>query len=162
MQWRQAISTRNQGAEALAEVVAKLAGPRPDLVLLFMTHHHRNTAEELLKKIQAAYPGARIFGCAGGGVVGGGREVEEGPGLSLTLAQLPDVEIESWHLGESTDLSAWDRPLPEQDPAILVLADPATLPVDALLRSLDRRWPGCQRWAGWRAVARPRGKTCSF
>ncbi len=162
MQWSSAVSTRNQGAEALAEVVGKLAGPKPDLVLLFMTHHHRNSAEELLKKIQAAYPGARIFGCAGGGVAGGGREVEEGPGLSLTLAQLPDVEIESWHLGEGSDLSAWDRPLPEQDPAILVLADPATLPVDALLRSLDRRWPGCPKVGGLASGGQAPGENLLF
>ncbi|HNH50185.1 MAG TPA: FIST N-terminal domain-containing protein, partial [Myxococcota bacterium] len=162
MKWRSAVSTRIQGAEALAEVVARLNGPTPDLVLLFLTHHHQKSAEELLRKIQSAYPGARIFGCAGGGVVGGGREVEEGPGLSLTLAQLPDVEIESWHLGEGTDLSAWEGLIPEQDPAILVLADPTTLPVDALLRSLDRRWPNCPKVGGLASGGQAPGENLLF
>lgn len=148
MQWRSAVSTRSQGADALADVVGRLDGPPADLALLFLTPHHRKGAAELLKATQAAFPGARIFGCVGAGVVGGGREVEEGAGLSLSLAQLPDVEIEAWHLGEGSDLSAWDRPIPERDPTILVLVDPATMPVDALLRSLDRRWPGCPKVGG--------------
>ena len=35
----------------------------------------------------------RFLVCSGGGIVGGGKEVEQQPAFSITCANLPDVEI---------------------------------------------------------------------
>jgi len=77
-------------------------------------------------------------GCSAGGVIGGGHELEDQPGLALSAAVLPDVRCTSFHLDEP----ALPPLAVAETPSFLLLPDPFTFDVDDLLHRLDTAHPG--------------------
>ena len=162
MRWASHVSERASWDEALAEcadgvTTALGAGVDPDLVAVFASPHHGGAVQQLLDATRARFPGASIVGCSGAGVIGGGHEVEDAPGLSLTVGSLPDVTLRGFHL-RGEDLPSADAP-PEAwaerigvpldaDPAFVLLADPFTFDTDALLAGLDYAFPGAVKIGG--------------
>jgi small ligand-binding sensory domain FIST len=140
MRWASTVSRQADLAEAAAEagatVSAALEGERPDLVVAFVSHHHAEAYERVPELVQAHLPGGLLIGCSAGGVIGGGHEVEDAPGFSLTAARLPEVTI--------TPLEAADPELPRPPgtpPQLLLLADPFSFDVEALVHTLDATVP---------------------
>ena len=78
---------------ALAELEAELDGATPDLVLAFATHHHGPALEDLGPRLARTTGARMVAGCTAESVIGGSREVEGRPGLSLWAAQLPGTEV---------------------------------------------------------------------
>ena len=74
---------------AAASIVTRLEGVGPDLVLAFVSSEHHARYGLLAELVAEAFPGALLLGCSAESVIGGGREIEERPGLSLTAALLP-------------------------------------------------------------------------
>ncbi|MCI0820885.1 MAG: FIST C-terminal domain-containing protein [Chloroflexi bacterium] len=162
MRWASHVSERASWDEALAEcadgvTTALGAGVDPDLVAVFASPHHGGADQQLLDATRTRFPGASIVGCSGAGVIGGGHEVEDAPGLSLTVGSLPDVTLRGFHL-RGEDLPSADAP-PEAwaertgvpldaDPAFVLLADPFTFDTDALLAGLDYAFPGAVKIGG--------------
>ena len=162
MRWASHVSERASWDEALAEcadgvTTALGAGVDPDLVAVFASPHHGGADQQLLDATRTRFPGASIVGCSGAGVIGGGHEVEDAPGLSLTVGSLPDVTLRGFHL-RGEDLPSADAP-PEAwaerigvpldaDPAFVLLADPFTFDTDALLAGLDYAFPGAVKSGG--------------
>ncbi len=141
MRWSSAASTasRLEAAvdEAAAVLQAGLEGATPDLVVAFISPHHESRYERLAALVRATLGGGTFVGCSAGGVIGGGRELEEQPGLSLSAAVLPDVRCTSFHLDEPAL-----PPLAAQEtPSFLLLPDPFTFDVDDLLHRLDATYP---------------------
>src|SRR5262245_48549767 len=142
MRWSSAasIAPRLEAAadEAAAAVRAGLEGTPPDLVLVFVSSHHESRYERLPALIRGVLGNGTLVGCSAGGVIGGGHELEDQPGLSLSAAVLPDVRCTSFHLDEPT--------LPPlavaETPSFLLLPDPFTFDVDDLLHRLDTAHPG--------------------
>lgn len=144
-----AISTertaRGAATEAVAEVRAALAGARPDLVVVFATPDLMADAGGMASIIGAGLAPAHVIGCTAEAVIGSGREVEAPPALSLWAAALPDARIEAFAL-EATEtpdggvvVSGWPPSLDPgapadlaDDRAVIMLADPFTLPPDAI------------------------------
>ncbi len=152
MRWAAGVSDVPE-AEAAFEQAAEgvrrgLGGAAPDLVLLFVSRHHGADEERILETAREAWPRALLLGCSAQSVIGAGREIEHRPGLSLTAARLPGVEVRPVRLGEDAasdpDPNAWDEAAPgAARPAHLVLlADPFTCDAEALLSLLDARLPG--------------------
>src|SRR5262249_59541423 len=142
MRWSSAASTaaRLEVAvdEAAGAVRAGLGGATADFVVAFISPHHESRYERLHALVRATLGDATLVGCSAGGVIGGGREFEEQPGLSLSAAVLPDVRCTSFHLDEPTL-----PPLAGQEtPSFLLLPDPFTFDVDDLLHRLDASYPG--------------------
>jgi small ligand-binding sensory domain FIST len=144
-----AVSTLARSAEAAeavaSEVIGALGGRKPDLAVVFITPHHAAEMEEVVSGM-AARLGARAFlGCTGQGVIGLGREVEEGPGISLLAASLPGVAIDACHVeAEATPegLAFSGLPeLPEATSGLLLFGDPYSFPVVEFLDRMedDRR-----------------------
>ena len=162
MRWGSHVSERPSWEEALAEcadAVAASLGPGtdPDLIAVFASPHHGGAGQALLDATRERFPGASIIGCSGAGVIGGGHEVEDAPGFSLTAAVLPDVTVRGFHL-RSDDLPSADAP-PEAwaertgvgldaDPSFVLLTDPFTFETDALLAGLDYAYPGAVKIGG--------------
>ena len=76
-----ALSTDPSRERAEERVVADLAeglrGARPDLLAVFVSHHHGGAIEGLGPRL-AERTGARVLiGCTGESIIGGGREVEQ-------------------------------------------------------------------------------------
>ena len=162
MRWASHVSERPSWEDALAEcadaVAAELgSGVEPDLVAVFASPHHGEADQPLLDGTRARFPSATIIGCSGAGVIGGGHEVEDAPGLSITAGSLPDVTVRGFYI-RTDDLPSADAP-PEAwaeridvpldaDPAFVLLADPYTFDADALLSGMDYAFPGAVKIGG--------------
>lgn len=152
MRWMSALSLAATADLAVDEVVRALraqgAGPQVDLLFVFATATHGLAGDAVPRALRAAFPGARLVGCSASGVVGGGREVEDGAALSVVAASLPGVVVHPFWLSEAsldadvtaavTDATPVD---PDADPAVVLLADPFTCPVEPVIDALDERFP---------------------
>jgi len=85
-------------AECVARARAPLGDATPDLALCFVSHEHHAGFAELGARLVEATGASHLLGCTGETVVGGRREVEQGPALSLWLASLPGASLQSFHL----------------------------------------------------------------
>ncbi len=159
MKWASGISERADTEAAFEEAVAgvqrRLGRATPDLVLLFVTPHHVSEDERLMERVREAWGTALLVGCSARSVIGEGREIEAQPGLSLTAARLPGVDVGPIRLGEEAasdaDPTAWDdaSPVDSQHPAHLVLlADPFTCDAEGLVETLDAQLPGSVKIGG--------------
>src|SRR5204863_162585 len=92
-----------------------------------------------------------LIGCTAGGVIGGGHEVEERPAVSLTVAQLPDVDVTPFvvHQEGLPDPDGGPKPWrdligakAETNPGFVILSDPFSLDADAFVSGLDFAYPG--------------------
>lgn len=148
------LSTLDDPAEAAREAagVARLAlGDAPaTLVLVFASADLAVDGEEILPVVHEILAPETLLGAMGEAVIGAGREIEEGPALSVWAAHLPGAEIMPFRLGarivdDGVAIDGWPGP-PEQAPTapVLVLADPFTFPADALLGEINAAESG-----GW-------------
>jgi len=161
LQWSSAVSDSPSFTEAVnqasEQILANLDGQRPDLAVVFISSHHTPsyfTAPEVL----AEALGAKVLiGCSAAGVIGGGQEVERRPGIAISAAVLPGVELSPFHLNQdelpSPDAGpeAWHDLLgiqPADCPAIMLLPDPFTLRSDHLLAGLDFAYPSAVKIGG--------------
>ncbi len=162
MRWGSAASTAPRLAAAVGEaagaVRAALDGATPDLVVAFVSPHHAEAYGELPDLARDALGGGLLLGCSAGGVIGGGRELEDQPALSLTAATLPDVTLRPFHLE-----SPGPPPVPDgETPSFVLLPDPFTFDVDEQLRLLDTAWPGATVVGGLASGGRQPGANALY
>ncbi len=152
-----ALSTHAELEEAIEQVceeaVRPLAGARPSLAVLFVSLDHESGFPSLARSIRANVGADCLIGCSGGSVVGGGREVEQGPCLSLWLASFPEGEVEGFQLdvepeGDTLHLRGFpglESAAGEQGPrSVMLLGDPYSFPADLFLQQLNEGAPGIQ------------------
>ena len=174
MKWASSISTQPSLEQALKEAVAdirrQLGDEAPDLVMAFISPIF-GSSSILSKLLRQIFPTTRVFGCTAGGVSGGGREVEQDIGLSLTAAILPDVGIEACHLTSDQlpdpeeAVTSWRALIglePEHQPAFLILPDPFSFDVSELINGLDRAYPGAPKAGGVASGGRRPGEHALF
>lgn len=158
MRWVSAISDLDDTGEALDDVEAQvreqLEGERPDLLLVFASPDHAGESDELPSHLLERLGGRALAGCSGGGIIGGGREIEQRPALAVTAAVLPDVTITTMHL-EASQLperaADWHERLafgPEEDPCFVLMPDPFAFDPEACIASLDEAYPGAPKIGG--------------
>jgi small ligand-binding sensory domain FIST len=146
MHWFSAISDNESFEQALASCVATLksglGGEAPDLVVAFVSSAYGRRADRLHDHLAPLAP-RHVIGCSAGGVIGGGREIEAKPAVSLTAAVLPDVQLSPFHLesGEAQSPTPAAAPV-ESDAHFIVLADPFTFDAERFVRQMDSRFPG--------------------
>lgn len=161
MRWSSSVSDAPSFTEAVdqvcEQVLVSLDGKTPDLAIAFISSHHAPSyyiAPELFQERL----GAKVFiGCSAAGVIGGGHEVERRPGVAVSAALLPGVDILPFEIKQD-ELPDPDAP-PEawagllgvpasETPAIMLLPDPFTLHVDHLLSGLDFAYPNTVKIGG--------------
>ena len=161
MKWATTLAAGAEFDEALSGAIARLVGhldgAEPDLILVFVTPGYGDDYHRIPGALRAAFPDAEVAGCAAGGVIGGGRELEKVPALALIGAVLPDVEVRSIHVdgrdipGPSAQVEDWHRLVgmePVGDPQFLLFPDPFTTDIDALLAGLDLAFPKALKIGG--------------
>src|SRR5579872_4712699 len=88
MKWASAVSTRGETEAALDEVFeqvnAGLNGATPDVAFVFVSPQHKPRYETVNSALVHELRPKHILGCSGGGIIGGAREIEQAPALSLT------------------------------------------------------------------------------
>ncbi|MEO6463726.1 MAG: FIST N-terminal domain-containing protein [Candidatus Eisenbacteria bacterium] len=154
--------SRHAAQEAASAVAAQLDGVPPDAAFVFLSGHHRAHAVDLIEAISDTLLPHHWIGCSAGGIIGGGHEVEERPGLSITAARLPGVAAHTFRL-EAADLPdpdapprAWEAALgvaAAARPHFVVLADPFSFPADDLVRGLDYAFPASAKAGGLASAA---------
>lgn len=159
MQWANALSTRPSLEAAVADVVQRavssLTAPA-DLGLVFISSAFMSEYSRLLPLLAEKLSVPVLIGCSGGGVIGTTmegqtQELEASPALSLTLAHLPGVNIQPFHIvaEELPDLdgppNAWvdlvgvpSSPTPQ----FILLSGSFSSGINDLLQGLDFAYPG--------------------
>src|SRR3954470_6227780 len=124
------------GVDAFAEAAGRaqlgLGGAPADLVLVFAGGLNLDDAEEGMAAVEERLGARGIVGCGAQGVVGDGRELEDGGGV-VWAASLPQGEVETFHL-DATPTGEGQVAIggvPELDAAdaVIMLADPYSFPV---------------------------------
>lgn len=149
--------------EAIGRVIEALGGVDgggPDLALVFVTPAHAGELDEIARTVRAALAPGALLGCAAVSVVGGDREVERGPAISLWAGRTGPVTPFHLSVGASPDgmtFTGWPDTIPEDAGALLLIPDPYTFPTDDLLRRLEDDRPGMPVVGGMASAARAPG-----
>src|ERR671915_51982 len=143
-----------------------LDGAPCDLAVVFASGTHLAAPEAVLEAIHETLAPAELVGCAAGGVIASGREVEEGTAVAVWAAELDGGSASPFHavveeLEEGTGALAGMPELDGADGAIM-LADPATFPTDAVLRFLSESAPAVPVVGGLAAARTAGGGTALF
>jgi len=144
MRWASAISDLpdlDAGLRAALDHAADALEHHADLVMVFVSGH-TSSLGDVPHRVRERFPRAHVLGCSAGGVLGGGLELEGRPGVAVTLASLPEVELVPFHL-DDTDV----RAVPRGD-AFLLLADPLTVETPIVLEALDTAHPEATKVGG--------------
>ena len=153
MPFSAALSTAAKIDRALEEVCthSRSALPgKPDLAFAFFSPHHAAAAERIAAAVAERLAPRCLLGCVAEAVIGGDREMEEGPALSLWLGRWPGgVALEPFHaVLERTSEGPSLLGLPDglvgaaAASAVLLLGDPYTFPVDLFLHQMNENNPG--------------------
>ena len=141
--------------EAVGQVLEAMSDERPDLVVLFASPHHIGAFEDVASAVRGLLDPTVLLGGTAGAVIGGGREVEDSPALSLFAARLPEtlltpVRLEVVPTPDGPSLIGWpDHP----DGTMLLFADPFSFPADAFLERVNEDLPKMQVIGGLASAA---------
>jgi small ligand-binding sensory domain FIST len=157
-------------AAALASRAAKEAlGDAPaGLALLFASPHHAEDARVVLEAVHDTVGPSALIGCVGEAIVGGAREIEGQPAVSVWVAAIHECEtfhMEFVRTSAGGAFAGWRFEPPSGapgPPAHLMIADPFTFPVDLLLRHLNETVPGTAVVGGMASGGRSSGETILF
>ena len=174
MKWATTISRKTSFEDAVlecAEGLSRRLGPGPiSLALAFVTPHFADYYPRLYGLVSRYLEPGTFLGCSGGGVIGGGEEVERAPAVTLVAARLPDVRLTPFHVSAPMpDLDgppdAWERLVgvrAQEVPQFVLLADPFSVRAEALLAGLDYAFPGSSKIGGLASGATSPGLNALF
>jgi small ligand-binding sensory domain FIST len=152
------------GVDAFAEAASRaqlgLGGAPADLVAVFAASDNLDSVEDGLAAVEARLGSRALMGCGAQGVLGAGRELEQG-GVVVWAASLGGGSAESFHLEPvaTGDNGLVIAGLPELDgaDAMIMLADPYSFPVEPLLAQLGEDFPGLPVIGGLSSARGPDG-----
>jgi small ligand-binding sensory domain FIST len=142
---------------ALDEVKTELGKEPMDLAFLFVSSAYRSELVDLWPVIRNEFKSKFVIGCTGGGIIGGGREIEFKPAVSLIAASLPGVNlypflIQQENLPDADQApKAWRELVKapaDEKPSFILFSDPFSLDSDALVRGLDYAYPASIKTGG--------------
>ncbi len=133
-------------------VFEKLGGVSPDLAIVFAAAPKHFKFKDILPSIHRYLAPSMVVGCSGSGVIGNGRELEQGAGLSILAVNCNKDRIRPFSF---TDKQACDRDAtPEtmldvvgvdstecEGGSMLIFIDPLTVSTDYSLSMLDSAYP---------------------
>lgn len=150
MKWVSTLSENPDTIAGLLECISEIQGQIDvnsiDIAILFISNEHKKKLEQIPLVIYEELNPAQFVGCSAGGVIGNGKEVEHSYGISLTVASLPKVNLNSFYVDDDSlpDLDAppteWEVLIgvtADKDPQFLILTDPFTIRSQNLLLGLD-------------------------
>ncbi len=150
-------------AEAVGQVLETLPGAvdrPPDLALLFVTPPHLDAIADMAKTVRATLRPGALLGCAAISVIGGAKEIERAPAVSLWAGRTGSVTPFQLSVSRTPDghaVTGWPDAVPEDATAMLLLADPFSFPADAVLDRLAEERPGLPVVGGLASAANAPG-----
>lgn len=170
MRFHSGISDQEATDDAVADLIDQAhdaLGDAIDVATVFFTEHHREDIEAVIERLWLELDPQCMIGCSGEGVIGGNREIERAPGMSLLVGSLPEVRIQPFHIASESD---WRECLSEtqslremlgigpETRGLIAFGDPFTTPLSQLLPMLDRDAPGVPLIGGMASSARRPGQ----
>ncbi len=175
MKWASHLSIENNIEacvdESIEAIRSQMGKDSIHLTVIFVSPHFKGGYNAIPKLIRERIDPGRFLGCSGGGIVGGGREVEQQPAFSITCANLPDVEIK--------DICSDTMNLPDQDtspdvwrkwlgvdsakkPNFIFLADPFSFRGEEFLAGVDFAYSGSNKVGGLASGAQMQGENVLY
>ncbi len=154
MPFAAALSNRPNLASAIEEVgvaiATELGGVEPDLAFAFVSHHYATRFEELAAPLRETLGAGLLLGCTGETVIGGARECEDSPALSVWCASMPGATLLPFELSfEETPDGLLCSGLPEDlaehrddTRAVFLLGDPFTTLPQSVIDLVADELPG--------------------
>src|SRR5215218_2265044 len=84
-------------SEAAQEAARGLGGESCDLCFVFAGAPHLGHGNWILSAVHDHLDPRHLIGCGAGGVLGAGREIEEGPAAVVWAASMPGARIATHH-----------------------------------------------------------------
>jgi small ligand-binding sensory domain FIST len=135
--------------EAFSDAAGQAAdglGATCDLCVLFAGAPHLGHGKWILSVVHDRLAPRHLIGCGAGGVVGRGREIEEGPAAVVWAASMPGAEVASHHFEVEQQEDGFRvhglDTLGDAGDCMIVLADPYSFAAEALLARLGELRPG--------------------
>jgi len=145
---REVLASLSRSFSGAAEASESTEGHKADLVMVFATMHHAEHFHGLCQALQDQLEPRVLLGCTCAGVIGVRHEVQQGPGLSVLVGEMPDAALQGFSYEQFDWPAVLKEPAamrgtidlsgqiagPDVGPsAILLLADPYSTPMVKLL-----------------------------
>jgi small ligand-binding sensory domain FIST len=138
-----ALSEHPEPAEATGEVIGAVLeqlGTEPDVAAVFVSPQHRDAFGDMAAAINRMLRPGVFVGTTAVAVLGGSREVEDAPAIGLWAGRLAarprPVHLQATRTASGIALKGLSASTFEPGDALLLLADPFSLPVDAIIDAL--------------------------
>lgn len=135
-----------RAATEAARAAREQLGPHPaDLAFVFCSGAHLADPGATLEAVHEALAPGTLAGCGAGGVLGAGREVEEGTAVTVWAAHLGGGRAEAFHATvepHDDGLAIEGVPQLEGASALVLLPDPYSFPTERVLAELAGVAPG--------------------
>ena len=175
MRWCTAISESSTLDSAISEcgkAIRAEKGPLAvDLLVVFVSQHHASGFDRVPELVRQEFPQGAIVGCSAGGVIGAGREVEHRPGLAISAAHLPDVDVAPFHV-ETSDMPDADAPPDRWEELVhvsghegahfVLLVDPFSFDAEQFMMGLDFAFPSSSKIGGMASGGQRPGENALF
>ena len=143
MTFASALSEHPDAAEATGEVIGAVLerlGTGPDVAAVFASPQHRDDFGDMAAAINRMLRPGVLVGTTAVAVLGGPREVEDAPALGLWAGRLVAppraVRLQATRTSAGIALQGLSASTFEPGDALILLADPFSLPVDAIIDAL--------------------------
>jgi|SRR5436190_4296983 len=129
--------------EAAGAAREALQGAPADLAVVFASGTHLAAPEATLEGVKEALMPRHLVGCGAGGVLGAGRELEEGTAAVVWAAAFQEAQVATFHARVTSEDGAIEG-LPDlpNGSATILLPDPYSFPTDRALAELRDLAPG--------------------
>lgn len=169
MLFESAIASHSDLEQTLTDLLEQLKpGWQIDVAFLFVSTYFTNEIEKIVNRLRAELKPGVLIGCTAEGVIGGEKEIENEPAISLVAARLPGVQVTPFILQPGSN--EWHRMLlspgefcrvvdvPADAQLFMLLADPFSTPIDDVLLAFSTCYPGIPMVGGMASGAlRPNG-----
>ncbi len=150
MRFASTLSTPPEAAALIHNLRQQLEGRPAHLLVLFLSRLELDAAQALADEVRAALAPEVMLACTAEGVIGAEAEVEQRPAVSALAAHLPGVTLAPFEVRASqwpallADAPALPHALglPADSQAVLLLADPFSTPMEAVLEAFNTALPG--------------------
>ncbi len=127
--------------EVAGEIMERFGGDEPDLVVCFVSPHFVGAMDDLSFALGNLLEPQVMLGMSAVAVVGGAREVEDGPAVSVFAASFPDGRLTPAVLGvehtpDGATITGWPD-LDHRPTSLILLADPFSFPTDGFLQRVN-------------------------
>jgi small ligand-binding sensory domain FIST len=153
------------GTAAAQAAADALEGAPADLALVFASGSHLVAPEATLEGVQGTLAPRALVGCGAGGVLGHGRELEQGTAVAVWAAAFEGGEATPFHaavVGEEPDYEIAGLPELEGSSGVLLLSDPYSFPTDVVLDALAVQSPAVPVLGGLASARTASGDAALF